>query len=590
MKLNISHKQFRQLVPVIVGLLFSPIILADTLSSTVARDIQQMQRSFSDVPGGMFTDRPNAHRPGLPGFVPDKSPGFQLPPVEDRLIPRDNISNQKKMRLKSVEFIGNTVVSNKQLQLIAQAYIAKPVAMTDLEDLRQQISKYYIDQGYVNSGAIIPSQKIQNGILRIEIIEGKLSHIRVTGTGRLNPDYVADRLQRNPDAPLNKEELSEKFQLLLLDPMIERMKGSLTPGNRLGESILNVDVTRKRPFQLWLDSDNYRSPSIGSTEGRLSGWVRNLTSFGDIVEGSIFGSEGSLGGQGGFSIPLNRYDTRFGFHFYLNDANIIQPNLKTLDIKSNYVAYDFSIIQPLIQKLNRNLNIGIAFNVKNNRTTYLQGIPFPFSRGATANGITNDSVLRLTLDYVERFEHHVFSARSTTSVGINAFNANWKTNGIASGNFVAWLGQFQYAGQLFEKAGTLLLRADGQYTDNNLLTMESYAIGGRYSVRGYRENQYVSDKGYTLSVEYRYPLINEISAYKYLGQITLFPFMDYGQAKNRGEKTNSLYSMGVGVEWQPNKYVNTEILYAYAILPAPKQSGYNLQDSGVEWRVTLFGF
>jgi hemolysin activation/secretion protein len=544
----------------------------------------------SAEPGSYLIDRPSADRPKLPNFIPEKLPAFSLPPAEKTLIPSEHKSSIK-IQLKAIKFTGNTVISDEDLQKIAKPFLGKAVSATELEDLRLKISQYYAQQGYVNSGAILPDQQFKDGIITLQIIEGKLTEIRVNGTEWLRPSYISDRLYNGEEQVLNVNDLRQNFQQLLLDPLLERMNGSLIPGSKRGTSVLEVNVTRARPYQLTLTGDNYNPPSIGSEVGHLSGWVRNLTGFGDIVSGSVAYSEGLLGGSGSFSIPLNAHNTRFNFHFDRNDASIVEQSLKSLNIKSRYVNYEFGLTQPLIQTLNRNLNAGVVFNFKKNSTSLL-GEPFNFSEGAN-NGISKDSVLRFSLDFTERLEHQVFSARSTTSVGINAFAPTWyKNQNIADGNFVSWLGQAQYAGQVFDTDANLILRGDIQFSDDKLMTLERFALGGRYSVRGYRENEIVRDKGYDLSAELRYPLLKDEGGKSFPGQLTIFPFFDYGAGQNRGERANIsyLYSLGVGLAWQPFEQVNTEIIYAHALkAPSPK-ADYNLQDSGVEWRFNISTF
>lgn len=225
-----------------------------------------------------------------------------------------------------------------------------------------------------------------DGIITLQIIEGKLTEIRVNGTEWLNPSYISDRLYDDAQPALNINELRQNFQQLRPDPLVERMNGSLTPGSKRGTSVLAVDATRARPYQLMLSGDNYNPPSIGSSVGHLSGWVRNLTGLGDTVSGSVAYSEGLLGGSGSFSIPLNACNTRFNFHVDRNDASIVERSLKPLDIKSRYVNYEFGLSHPLIQTLNRNLNVGVAFNYKKNSTSLL-GVPFSFTAEAE-NGVS----------------------------------------------------------------------------------------------------------------------------------------------------------------------------------------------------------
>jgi hemolysin activation/secretion protein len=569
---------------------FTTLIIGISLSSSVlSADVISVQQSPAD---SLIIDRPNADRPKLPNYIPEKLPSFALPPAE-KILPPQASKNTVKIKLKGIKFIGNTVISNEDLQKIAQPFIGKTVSVPELEDLRQQISQYYVQQGYVNSGAILPNQQFQNGIITLQIIEGKLTEIRVKGTEWLSPSYIGERLYADDEQVLDINQLRQNFQQLLLDPLIERMNGSLIPASKRGTSILEVDVTRARPYQLTLTADNYTPPSIGGEINHLSGWVRNLTGLGDIVSGSVAYSEGLLGGSGSFSIPLNANNTRFNFHFDRNDAAIVERSLKPLNITSRYVNYEFGLSQPLIQTLNRNLNVGLVFNLKKNKTFLgILGIPFNFSEGAD-NGVSKDSVLRFSLDFTERLEHHVVSARSTTSLGINALAPTWHNDpSNPDGNFVSWLGQVQYAGQVLDTDANLILRGDAQYSDNKLLTLERFALGGRYSVRGYRENELVRDKGYDLSAELRYPLFKDEGEKNFLGQLILFPFIDYGAGQNRGDSAHIsyLYSTGIGLEWQPLKQINTEIIYAHALKTATPKADYNLQDSGLEWRVNISAF
>jgi hemolysin activation/secretion protein len=578
----------RNAIALVMTCLFSSsVVNADAVSNGVNIDkstIKQPEQSW-------ITDRPSADRPKLPTFIPKNSPSFSLPPAEKALLSNQN-SSAVKIVLKGVKFIGNTLISDEALQKIAQPFIGKTLSVTELEDLRQLISQYYAEKGYVNSGAVLPNQQLQNGIITLEIIEGKLTEIRVKGTEWLSPSYISKRLYEVNGQPLDIHQLRENFQQLLLDPLIERMNGSLIPSSQRGDSILEVNVTRARSYQLTLTADNHRPPSIGSEEGHLSGWVQNLTGFGDRVDGSIVYSRGALGGSGGFSIPLNSYNTKFNFHFNLNNAKVVEETLKSLNIKSRYVDFEFGLTHPLIQSLNRNLNLGVAFNFKKNKT-FLLGTPFAFSEGASDDGISKDSVLRFSVDFTERLEQQVFSARSTTSLGINAFAPTWYQDpSIPDGNFVAWLGQVQYAGQVLDTDATVILRGDVQYSDDKLMTLERFALGGRYSVRGYRENEVVRDKGYVVSAELRYPLLKDEGEKSFPGQLTVFPFMDYGAGWNRGDRQNrsTLHSIGIGLEWQPFKGVNTEIIYAHALKTPVQKVDYDLQDSGIQWRVSLSAF
>ena len=56
-------------------------------------------------------------------------------------------------------------------------------------------------------------------------------------------------------------------------------------------------------------------------------------------------------------------------------------------------------------------------------------------------------------------------------------------------SFFSWLGQAQLARRLETLSAQVIGRVDLQLANDRLFPLEQFAVGGRYSVRGYRENQ-----------------------------------------------------------------------------------------------------
>lgn len=213
------------------------------------------------VGGAESTDLPSATPPQRPAYLTEK-PGFTLPGIAS---PTTSAPNREKVFIERYTFSGNTVFDEKTLQEIAQPYTAHEIRIDELEELRQQITRYYIAHGYINSGARISKDALQHGALHIDIVEGKLDDVIIHGQGHLREGYIKNRLLI--DGPLNVTELQDKFQLLLVDPLISTMKGSLLPSANSNSSLLEVDVTRSRPYQMTLFSNNYHPPSIGAEGG-----------------------------------------------------------------------------------------------------------------------------------------------------------------------------------------------------------------------------------------------------------------------------------------------------------------------------------
>jgi hemolysin activation/secretion protein len=533
---------------------------------------------------GLFIKRPDISRPELPEYLPQKTkPGLKLPKL-----PKDNIplsqAKGPKFNLQGIIFEGNTVFSTKELDTIAADYVGRKVNMSELEELRYRLTRYYTDRGYSNSGAIIKAgQTVKNGLVIFQIHEGLLQKVRVSGTERLNPDYVSERIWPDNTQIFNTQTLQEYFQLILSDPMIERMDGQLKPGVKPGSAILDLKVDRAKAYKLNFSIDNSRSPNTGAERGRLSSTIYNLTGLGDKLDLTAEFSRGATKWAINFDIPVNKYDTRFSVRYDTTESSVIKGPLAGIDIENEYSTFEFALNHPLWKNINGHLLLGSTLSLRENNS-FLLGQPFPFSPSDEKDGSSAVSVLRLWQDYQLRKSNSVLALRSSFNVGLDLFDATIHSADLADGDFFAWLGQLQYAQKIFNEA-QLVFRTDVQLSNDKLLSLEQFSLGGINTIRGYRENTLVRDQAFLSSIELRYPIISNIKQ----GQINLVPFIDYGTGWNykKYQEREYLFSIGIGITWQIQKRINAALYIAHDIKEAPEVSEFNIQDNGIHFRVNL---
>jgi len=129
-----------------------------------------------------------------------------------------------------------------------------------------------------------------------------------------------------------------------------------------------------------------------------------------------------------------------------------------------------------------------------------------------------------------------------------------------------------------------------------LLSLEQIAVGGRYSVRGYRENQLVRDNAVIASLEWRIPIIKEKS---WADVVQLAPFVDYGRAWNTTMETpypDDLTSVGIGLRWErrlkppATLHPQFEIYWGIPFKNLNGNSDWNLQESGIHFQLSLSVF
>nr|WP_242018279.1 ShlB/FhaC/HecB family hemolysin secretion/activation protein [Pseudanabaena sp. FACHB-1998] len=451
--------------------------------------------------------------------------------------------------VKQFAVIGSSIFSDQDFQVITQAYTNRPISIIELFEVRTQITELYIERGYITSGAYIPEQDLQSGIVQIQIIEGGIEELRVTGLNRLNEGYIQSRIAIATTKPLNRNRLLEALQLLQINPLIESISANLSPSLQAGLNNLEIKVTEAKTFSTQIGFDNSRTPSVGSERRQIQMGEANLTGLGDRLSLSYSNTNGSNAFDVSYTIPFNPYNGTISFNLGTSASNVIESPFNLLDIASNSRNYELTIRQPIFQNISQDLALGLTLNHRQSAASLLGGsIPFP-SLGSDANGQTKVTALRFFQEYVRRSAEEVFAARSQLSLGLNALGAT--INAIApDGQFLAWRGQTQYV-RLLAPETLLFLRADLQLSDRPLLSQEQISLGGQDNLRGYRQDALLSDNGLLLSAEVRIPVLRipEIS-----GLLQVVPFVDFGtvwnQLANPNPDPSTLASVGLGLRLQ----------------------------------------
>ena len=232
---------------------------------------------------------------------------------------------------------------------------------------------------------------------------------------------------------------------------------------------------------------------------------------------------------------------------------VIEEPFKDLDIASNVDTYAVTLSHPVYRTPERTFSLGLSLELDRSKT-FLLNTPFSFDPGAI-DGKSNVTVIRLMQNWLDRSLNQVITARSTFSVGINAFGAT-VNDSLPDGQFLTWLGQFQWASRFGNRGYQALFRTDLQLANNWLLPLEKCAVGGASTVRGYRENLMVRDNCWITSLEFRLPVfrlpIPGLSQGPAEGLVQVAPFVDYGRAWNKSGPTlepTSISSAGVGLRW-----------------------------------------
>lgn len=488
----------------------------------------------------------------------------------------------------------------------AQPIVSVNCYMTaeQIQAFKTSISRFYIENHYINSGAIIPDQEVKGGLIVIRIIEGRLRDVVIENEDqlRLSSGYIKRRLMFKGDEQniLNMDVLQERLQIMQQNPLFKQIVSKVVPGDEPGDGILKVKVREADSLQIGFRFNNYRTPSVGAYRGALELNYRNLPlGWGDALYFRYGLTEGLNDYAFNYSVPLPlmKYDSTLSLDFDKSDSEVVTEPFNELDVKSDSERWSVSLRQPFYKSYPSHGYQEFALALKLERrsnTTFLEDAPFSFSRGSI-DGEMEYGVIRFSSEWLSRGQYNVFAFYNTFSFGTEALGSTTIEKSLVDNHFRTWLGQFQWFGSFKQLSwmrssfprlweSRLLFRTNIQLANNELLSLEKFSIGGHASVRGYRESQLIRDSGISASLEWHIPIGHLSFDDPDEGKIHLVPFVDYGRGDNKDRSTpepKDISSVGIGMRWSPLKNVHTQFYWAKALRNISQFEGdHDLQDEG----------
>jgi hemolysin activation/secretion protein len=470
--------------------------------------------------------------------------------------------------VRRFEFEGNTAISDEELAEVTAPFTNRPISFAELFQVRSAVTDLYLKRGYITSGSLIPPQTLEGGVVTIQVVEGGLEGINVTGTRRLNPDYVRSRIAIATSKPLNRDRLLEALQLLQLNPLIQNLSAELSAGTEPGLSLLEVRVTEAKTFNTQVSADNNRSPSVGTFRRRVQLNEANLLGLGDGISVSYTNTDGSNGVDFSYTLPINARNGTLRFSYGYTSSHVIEPPFDQLDINSDSRYYEVTWRQPIVQTPTQEFALGVTGSRQESKTTFLEGLQLGFpSPGADDEGRTRISALRFFQEWTQRNSREVIAARSQFSVGIDVLDATLHQQAPDS-RFFSWRGQAQWV-RLLAPDTLLLVRGDVQLADRPLVPLEQFGLGGQESVRGYRQDILLTDSGALASAEVRIPILR-LPQQRILVQVA--PFVDIGTAWNSFGRPDPdpsfLASTGLGLQLQVSDRLTVRLDYGIPLVSA----------------------
>ena len=174
------------------------------------------------------------------------------------------------------DVIGNTLLKPDTIEHIFHDSTGTNVTIKQIQKAIGELQLAYRERGFATVGVGLPQQQLTNATVKVQVTEGKIVDIRVTGNHYFTSNNVIAAV---PSLRTNQILNNIIFQREL----DEANKNSdrqiypvVSPGPEPGTSDLTLKVKDRLPLHARLEANNYNTPNTPDWRGNLSVQYKNL--------------------------------------------------------------------------------------------------------------------------------------------------------------------------------------------------------------------------------------------------------------------------------------------------------------------------
>ena len=471
------------------------------------------------------------------------------------------------LAVSRVQLQGNTLLDAAAVQAVLAPFTGQR-SLADLRQAAQAVQALYTQAGYAAVVVYVPPQAASDGVVTLNVVEGRVARIDVQGNQRLSAERVRAALPSlaTGRTPLVRH-IDAELQIANENPG-RTMAVLLGPGDAPGEVVATVKVDEQPLHRFSATLDNSGNERTGRYRLGLGWQNADLSGHDDSLAVQLQLSPTELSAvqvaSAGYRWPLPGLRAALDvFAAYSNVDGGLQASAAG-DLRfagrGRIAGARMVWYLPRLAEFDQRITTGLEYRAYLNDCS-VAGLP------AGACGAAGESVAvqPLTLEYAAQQGGAVpvlLNLSLVHNLGLGGSHA-----GVANFEAVRPGAERRYTVLRASAQGSAALvddlrlagRLSLQHSPDLLVPGEQFGLGGANSVRGYTERELAGDSGALLSAE----LISPRLAAGWLppqADVRLLGFADVGEVHNgdsticrAGRSSCSLSSWGLGLRlgWGP---------------------------------------
>jgi hemolysin activation/secretion protein len=412
---------------------------------------------------------------------------------------------------------GNTLFPEERVNELLAPLTGEKKKSADVEAARDLLEKFYHENGYPAVLVNIPEQTTDGGTIQLQVLEGKVGRVTVSGNRWFSTEMLRDRLPSLITGnQVSSADIKRDFTAINQNPD-RKVTPGMEPGKEPGTVDFEVKVEDQLPFHGSLELNN--KAGHNSTELRLISQLRY---------DNLWQEEHSVSLQ----YQMSPQDTR---QVKVFNGTYMMP--LPWDREQRFLLYGMwtgseSPVGDGFRSTGKGMVIGVRYLLPlTGRASYSHSLAFGVDYKDFEDILTTESAdvrtpvtyLPVSLGYNGSHFDQESKALTMLNAGLNMTFRGAVTD-QAEFNDKRFKGRANYLTatlglerrQPIRSGFDLNAKLDGQLASEPLISNEEFSAGGMDSVRGYRESEAMSDSGLHWSLEAIAPDLGKLAGLSWL--------------------------------------------------------------------------
>jgi len=495
---------------------------------------------------------------------------------------------------------GNTILPAERAQQLVAPFVGSRKIYGDVQKALEALEGEFRRLGYGTVQVYVPEQELTSGVVRLQVSEGVIGKVTVTGNQYFNNENVRASLPdlKEGKAP-NMRQLSENIQLSNENPA-KQLEVTLGVSEEEGKVDARVEVTEDRPERVYLTLDNTGTKGTGKHRLGISYQNANLGNSDQVLTLAYMTAVDPPGGMKllgsrvlpwqdgngvkvdifsiGYRLPLYSIGDSIDFIYgnSSSDSPANSPNLGSglaINGKGEVFGLRYNHMLGRSGEYTSKLVLGFDYKYVNSRCT-VAGVPTPFG----AAGCTPYTLRPVSATYSGQWQKPGEAIDFNVGVAHNMFPVGSEFDFTPAPPAAGGRDHYSAASGYQSKDKFSVLRFGGSYTtavtgdwlvrvaasgqlaNNALPAGERLGLAGSNAVRGFLERAVATDRGYFANLEAYSPDI--AASLGVPGNLKWLVFLDAAQGANLNPSANqkvNIASVGVGLRYNLKKDISARL-------------------------------